>query len=103
MSAAGIGIHRDPTARFARATKRLYRAKSPLRVSFAGGGTDVPPFPEREGGLVLSATIARYAYGLLRPRRDQQVRNESADFGLAVNYNVDEAPIFDGRLDLVKA
>ena len=24
----------------------LLRAKAPLRVSFAGGGTDVPPFPE---------------------------------------------------------
>ena len=60
-------------------------------------------FPQREGGLVLNATIDRYAYGLLRPRRDRQVRIESADFGLSVNYRVDEPPIFDGRLDLVKA
>src|SRR5947209_18302322 len=81
----------------------LIRAKAPLRISFAGGGTDVPPFPEREGGLVLNATIDRYAFGLLRPRRDRQVRIESADFWLSVNYQVDEPPIFDGRLDLVKA
>jgi D-glycero-alpha-D-manno-heptose-7-phosphate kinase len=79
------------------------RARAPLRISFAGGGTDVPPFPSREGGLVLNATIDRYAYGLLRPRRDGQIRLESADFGLSVNYAVDEPPIFDGRLDLVKA
>jgi D-glycero-alpha-D-manno-heptose-7-phosphate kinase len=79
------------------------RARAPLRISFAGGGTDVPPFPEREGGLVLNATIDRYAYGLLRPRRDRQVRIESADLKLSVNYQVDDAPIFDGRLDLVKA
>jgi D-glycero-alpha-D-manno-heptose-7-phosphate kinase len=39
----------------------VIRAKAPLRVSFAGGGTDVPPFPETEGGAVLSATIDRYA------------------------------------------
>jgi D-glycero-alpha-D-manno-heptose-7-phosphate kinase len=79
------------------------RARAPLRISFAGGGTDVPPFPEREGGLVLNATIDRYAYGLLRPRRDRQIRIESADFGVSVRYEVGETPIFDGRLDLVKA
>ena len=45
----------------------LIRAKAPLRVSFAGGGTDVPPFPANEGGAVLSATINRYAYASLRP------------------------------------
>src|SRR6476646_4542770 len=103
MSAAGTGIHRDPTARFARATKRLYRAKSPLRVSFAGGGTDVPPFPEREGGLVLSATINRYAYGSLSPRDDGNIGIQSVDFGLQVDYGVDDDLILDGRLDLVKA
>jgi D-glycero-alpha-D-manno-heptose-7-phosphate kinase len=79
------------------------RARAPLRISFAGGGTDVPPFPAREGGLVLNATIDRYVYGMLRPRRDRQIRIESADFGLSLNYQVDERPIFDGRLDLVKA
>ena len=50
---------------------RVIHAKAPLRVSFAGGGTDVPPFPEREGGLVLSATINRYAYGALAPRSER--------------------------------
>ncbi len=81
----------------------LYRAKAPLRVSFAGGGTDVPPFPEREGGLVLNATINRYAYGTLRPRADDQIKIESADFGIAVDYESREQLVFDGKLDLVKA
>ncbi len=79
------------------------RARAPLRISFAGGGTDVSPFPEREGGLVLNATIDRYAYGMLRPRRDRRIRIESADFGVNLSYGVDESPIFDGKLDLVKA
>jgi D-glycero-alpha-D-manno-heptose-7-phosphate kinase len=82
---------------------RVIRAKAPLRVSFAGGGTDVPPFPEREGGLVLSATINRYAYGALRPREDEKIGVESVDFGMSVNFSEHEDLIFDGRLDLAKA
>jgi D-glycero-alpha-D-manno-heptose-7-phosphate kinase len=79
-----------------------FRAKAPLRVSFAGGGTDVAPFPEREGGLVLSATINRYAYGALAPREDRDIHVESVDFGMQVAYGVDEDLTFDGKLDLVK-
>jgi D-glycero-alpha-D-manno-heptose-7-phosphate kinase len=82
---------------------RVIRAKAPLRISFAGGGTDVPPFPEREGGLVLSATINRYAYGALAPRPDCRIRLESVDFGLALNYEEHDEILFDGRLDLAKA
>jgi D-glycero-alpha-D-manno-heptose-7-phosphate kinase len=81
----------------------VHRAKAPLRVSFAGGGTDVPPFPDREGGLVLSATINRYAYGSLSPREDDSIRVESVDFDVEVTYGADDPLLFDGKLDLVKA
>ena len=36
-------------------------AAAPVRLDFAGGWTDVPPFSEREGGTVVAATIALYA------------------------------------------
>ena len=81
----------------------VLRAKAPLRVSFAGGGTDVPPFPEMEGGLVLSATINRYAHGLLKPRADQRITVESHDLQTAIDFQADEAVPFDGQLDLIKA
>ena len=81
----------------------LIRAKAPLRVSFAGGGTDVPPFPQQEGGCVLSATINRYAYSTLRPRKDRQIHIQSVDFGVSVTYDVEDQPLYDGKLDLVKA
>ena len=82
----------------------LIRAKAPLRISFAGGGTDVPPFPEREGGLVLSATINRYAYGTLDPaqRRPDPDRVGRLRHGRRSSRR-GESPIFDGKLDLVKA
>lgn len=81
----------------------LIRAKAPLRISFAGGGTDVPPFPKQEGGCVLNATINRYAYGTLRPRQDHQICIKSLDFGVSVSYSVEDKIIYDGKLDLVKA
>ncbi len=81
----------------------LYRAKAPLRISFAGGGTDVPPFPEQQGGLVLNSTINRYAYGTLRPRDDRQIQIESADLGLTQSHVAGEPLPLDGKLDLFKA
>lgn len=81
----------------------LFRAKAPLRLSFGGGGTDVPPFPETEGGSVLSATINRYAYGTLKTRTDEQINLRSLDFGVTVSYTLEDKLAYDGRLDLVKA
>lgn len=79
------------------------RAKAPLRITFAGGGTDVPPFPEREGGCVLNATIDNFAWGSLRPRQDGENRIQSVDLGLSLSYKSGAELALDGQLDLVKA
>jgi D-glycero-alpha-D-manno-heptose-7-phosphate kinase len=81
----------------------IIRAKSPLRISFAGGGTDIPGYYEEQGGAVLSGTINRYAYVTLYPRNDCKVGIRSLDMGYAVNYGLEETPVFDGILDLAKA
>jgi D-glycero-alpha-D-manno-heptose-7-phosphate kinase len=79
------------------------RSKAPLRISFAGGGTDVPPYPEREGGCVLNATIDSFAWGSLRPRQDSKIKLESADLGICLDYTVESEMELNGELDLVKA
>lgn len=81
----------------------IFRAKAPLRISFAGGGTDVPPYPALEGGLVLNATINKFAWGSLRERDDDQITIDSADMGVSLSYRVGAELPFDGQLDLVKA
>jgi D-glycero-alpha-D-manno-heptose-7-phosphate kinase len=81
----------------------LIRAKAPLRISFAGGGTDVPPFPQQEGGCVLSATIDRYAWGTLRPRDDGKICINSLDFGSSLSYSSRRDIVLDGNMDLAKA
>ncbi len=41
--------------------------RTPLRVSFAGGGTDLPSYYERFGGAVLSTAINKYIYLSMHP------------------------------------
>jgi len=79
------------------------RAKTPLRVSFAGGGTDVAPVPTDEGGLVLSATLGRYVYGTLVPRDDGMILIDSPDLGVKVYFPADRPASVDGTIDLVAA
>jgi D-glycero-alpha-D-manno-heptose-7-phosphate kinase len=45
------------------------RAAAPVRLDFAGGWTDVPPYSAREGGVVVSAAIALYARAEVLPRQ----------------------------------
>lgn len=81
----------------------IIRAKSPLRISFTGGGTDVPAWYEKFPGAVLSSTINRYAYVTLYPREDRQVRIRSLDLGYTIDFDLDSGPAYDGALDLAKA
>ena len=43
-------------------TPRIVVTRTPLRVSFAGGGTDLADFYERDYGAVFSAAIDKYIY-----------------------------------------
>ncbi len=49
---------------------RLVMTRTPLRVSFAGGGTDLPDFYEQHGGAVVSTAINHYIYVTLKRHGD---------------------------------
>jgi len=66
----------------------LIRGKAPLRVSFAGGGSDVSPYCDEYGGCVLSTTIGMYIFGALEVRDDKQVEIFSIDYDETVKYEL---------------
>jgi len=80
----------------------IIRSKAPLRLGFGGGGTDVSPYSDTKGGAVLNATINRYAYATLVPRKDNRINIKSLDYNIVVDYKVDQKLVFDGEMDLAK-
>ncbi len=83
----------------------MFRSKAPLRISLAGGGTDVSPYPEEKGGAVLNCTIDKFAYATLKVDASgpPSTRVHSLDYNLIVNYERPEDLTYNGELDLVKA
>jgi D-glycero-alpha-D-manno-heptose-7-phosphate kinase len=82
---------------------REVRVRAPLRISFAGGGTDVPPYPATDGGAVLSATISRSATANVRVRSDGAYHVTSLDLMAKAAFADRHELVFNGHLDLVKA
>ena len=53
--------------------------RTPVRISFAGGGTDFPSYYEEHGGMVLSTSVDKYFYTVLTEREDRQTQIISSD------------------------
>jgi|TARA_Y100000310_G_C20562858_1_gene753931 D-glycero-alpha-D-manno-heptose-7-phosphate kinase len=48
-------------------------SKTPLRISFLGGGTDFPGFYNENNGAVISSAVDKFIYVIVKPRFDDKV------------------------------
>ncbi len=68
--------------------------KTPFRVSFCGGGSDIADFYKEYGGCVLSTTINRYMYLTIHPYFDEKKtalkysQNEIVDSIYDINHSI---------------
>lgn len=80
----------------------IIRSKAPLRLGFAGGGSDVSPYSDLYGGLILNATINLYAYCTIEETDDSTVTLVATDLGQSASYPLSDSLPIDGMLDLHK-
>jgi D-glycero-alpha-D-manno-heptose-7-phosphate kinase len=79
-----------------------FAASAPVRLDLAGGWTDVPPFSEREGGMVVTAAVRLFAKAEVR-LGGQGFRLVAEDLQDHLEVSDSAGLVRDGRLDLQKA
>ena len=80
----------------------IIRSKAQLRLGLAGGGSDVSPYCDIYGGLVLNATINLYAYCTIEETDDNQISICSYDADVNKSYPLSPLLEIDGDANLIK-
>jgi D-glycero-alpha-D-manno-heptose-7-phosphate kinase len=78
-------------------------ARAPVRISFAGGGTDFEAYYATFGGMVVSATIDKYFYVFVTVTRGDNIQIMSSDYRTFHRQHADEEMVWDGDLALPRA
>lgn len=83
---------------------RMYaRARAPARISFGGGGTDLTHYFDANGGVVINATINRFAHATLRQRDNGSICVVSHDLGETLQADSLADLPHEGSLQLIRS
>lgn len=80
----------------------IIRSKAPLRLGLAGGGSDVSPYSDIYGGLILNATINLYAYCTIEETNDGKITINSYDANVNESYESSKELAIDDKASLIK-
>src|SRR3954466_5789078 len=80
----------------------IYRSRAPLRIGFAGGGTDVSPYSDLFGGAILNATINLYAHASIQPIEENAIIVQALDRHEEQRFEWNNKLPINGKLDLLK-
>lgn len=84
--------------------RTFYRAKSPVRISFGGGGSDISAYFNSYGGAVINTTISIYTHSTLRIRDDEKIFIHSRDLSESAEFSdLSELLLHNGRFGLIKS
>jgi D-glycero-alpha-D-manno-heptose-7-phosphate kinase len=79
-------------------------SKTPVRICFGGGGTDVEPYSSEFGGYVLNVTINNFFRSVLNKRSDKKIIIFSNDTFTAYKFEtIEDLNIPEQKFDLIKS
>tara|TARA_A100001015_G_scaffold42427_1_gene46595 strand:- start:26489 stop:27847 length:1359 start_codon:yes stop_codon:yes gene_type:complete len=80
------------------------RSKSPVRISFGGGGSDTTAFFSKSNGAVINSTISLYCYSSLFKRNDSKITIDSLDLNKKISLkNINHLDELDDDFGLIKS
>ncbi len=81
-----------------------YRSKSPVRISFGGGGSDTSLFFLKNKGAVINTTVSLFTHSILKIRSDSKIIFNSNDLNDSIQFsNIEEMINYDGKFGLIKS
>ena len=80
----------------------IIRSKTPLRLGMAGGGSDVSPYSDIYGGIVLNATINLYCFCTIEETDDDKITIKAYDADTDMSYPISGHIDIDDKAPLVK-